>query len=131
MVIFFDTSAAFALLDERDPNHQAANDAFRRHIDAERFVTHNYVVLETIALLRRRLGIRAVRAFIDRLQPLLEVTWIDAARHERATVDLLASRRRRVSLVDCVSFEVMREVGARTAFAYDADFRREGFTLLD
>lgn len=130
-MIFLDTSAALALLDERDPNHRAASDAFRRHIDAERFVTHNYVVLETIALLQRRLGMPAVRAFVDRLQPLLEVTWVDSARHARAAGDLLASPRRRVSLVDRVSFGMMREVGAGTAFAYDADFRREGFRLLD
>lgn len=130
MVILFDTSAALALLDARDPHHPAANDALRRHIDSNRFVTHNYVLIETAALLQRRFGVRAVRAFAERLQPLLELTWVDRARHERAVADLLGSRGRRTSLVDRVSFDLMREDRIRTAFAFDYDFEREGFTLL-
>jgi hypothetical protein len=35
------------------------------------------------------------------------------------------------SLVDRVSFDFMREHEIRTAFAFDRDFVREGFTLLD
>lgn len=130
MVILFDTSAALALLDQRDPNHRAANDSLRRHIDSTRFVTHNYVLLETAALLQRRFGVRAVRAFAERLQPLLELTWVDRARHERALTELVGTRGRRTSLVDRVSFDLMRELGVRTAFAFDHDFERAGFTLL-
>jgi predicted nucleic acid-binding protein len=44
---------------------------------------------------------------------------------------LLARGRRKASLVDRVSFDVMREMGVQAAFAYDTDFRREGFALLD
>lgn len=130
MVIFVDTSATYALLDADDPNHRLANDALRRHLD-DRFVTHNYVVLESIALIQRRLGLRFVRAFTDRLLPLLDVEWVDRPRHERAVADLVASRRRRVSLVDRISFDVMRENEIRTAFTFDRDFAREGFTVLD
>ncbi len=39
--------------------------------------------------------------------------------------------RRDLSLVDCVSFVVMRERGVTTALAYDADFEREGFTTIE
>lgn len=129
-MIFFDTSAGFALLDADDRNHMVANDVLRRHID-DRFVTHNYVVVESIALIQRRLGLRFVRAFTNRFMPLLEVVWVDGERHERATASLISSRRRAVSLVDQVSFDVMREMGIRTAFAFDRDFAREAFTLLD
>ncbi|HET8777366.1 MAG TPA: PIN domain-containing protein [Candidatus Limnocylindria bacterium] len=130
-MIFFDTSAALALIDQRDPNHHSASDVFRRHVDTSLFVTHNYVVLETVALLQRRLGIAAVRAFVERLLPLLAVRWVDAQQYERAMVDLLALRRRQVSLVDRVSFGLMRDSQIRTAFAFDRDFTREGFKLLD
>jgi predicted nucleic acid-binding protein len=37
--------------------------------------------------------------------------------------------KRRVSLVDQVSFLVMRRRGARTAMAFDRDFEEEGFKL--
>jgi predicted nucleic acid-binding protein len=130
-VIFVDTSAIYALLDARDPNHPIANDALRRHLDAGQFVTHSYVMVEALALTQRRLGIRAVRDVAERLQPLLDITWVDEARHQRALTRLLAARGRRVSLVDQVSFDQMHEAGVRTAFAFDRAFAREGFALLD
>ena len=130
MVIFVDTSATFALLDADDPNHAVANDVLRRHLEGDRFVTHSYAVVESIALIQRRLGLRIVRAFHERLLPLIEVMWVDRPLHERAVASLLASRRRRVSLVDCVSFDLMRESGIRRAFAFDRDFEREGFEVL-
>ena len=37
--------------------------------------------------------------------------------------------RRRLSLVDCMSFVVMGKLGVTQAFAFDADFEREGFQL--
>ena len=131
MVIFIDTSAILPLLNASDPDHSAANDTLRRHIDSAQFVTHNYVVLETTALLQRRFGMRGVRAFVERLLPSISVVWVDTARHDRAMTSLLARGRRKASLVDRVSFDVMRELGTQTAFAYDSDFRREGFALLD
>ena len=44
-------------------------------------------------------------------------------------VDLLEQRdERTLSLVDCVSFVVMRALNVSAALAYDSDFEREGFT---
>ena len=37
--------------------------------------------------------------------------------------------RRGLSLVDCMSFIVMRKLEVRQAFAFDADFEREGFEM--
>ena len=42
----------------------------------------------------------------------------------------LAARRREVSLVDRVSFEVMRRLGLTTAFAFDAHFNDFVFKVL-
>jgi predicted nucleic acid-binding protein len=92
-------------------------------------VTHNYVVLETVALLQRRLGISAVHRLQDLLAPI-EVAWVDEVTHRSAIAALLAASRRDVSLVDRVSFEVMRERGIGEAFAFDPEFAREGFTTL-
>jgi predicted nucleic acid-binding protein len=127
---FVDTSALLATLNADDLNHASANDVMRRHVQAP-LVTHNYVILETMALLQRRFGLGAVRLFSERLLPALEVVWIDAERHHRAVGMLLARRRRSVSLVDWTSFDLMRERGIQDAFAYDEGFKREGFTLLD
>ncbi len=129
MTVFVDTSALLATLNADDVNHASASDVLRRYVDAP-LITHNYVVLETTALVQRRFGLAAVRLLSERLLSALTVVWIDADRHERAMTSLLSRRRRGVSLVDWASFDLMRERGIQDAFAYDEDFTREGFTLL-
>jgi predicted nucleic acid-binding protein len=42
----------------------------------------------------------------------------------------LTSARRRLSLVDCTSFEVMRRLGITSAFAIDRHFVEQGFEVL-
>jgi predicted nucleic acid-binding protein len=43
---------------------------------------------------------------------------------------VLESGRRRLSLVDAVSFTAMREEAITTAFAFDQHFREYGFNVL-
>ncbi len=43
---------------------------------------------------------------------------------------LLAASRRKVSLVDCLSFEVMRRYGIRSAFAFNSHFSEQDFLLI-
>ena len=96
----------------------------------EPLLTHNYVVLETTALTQRRLGGAAVRALHEDLLPLVDVVWVDEDLHRAAVTALLAGIRRRVSLVDWVSFELMRRRGIETAFAFDRDFGVQGFETV-
>jgi predicted nucleic acid-binding protein len=55
---------------------------------------------------------------------------VDEDLHQRAINALLAAGQRRLSLVDCTSFESMRQFGLRQAFAFDAHFAEQGFELL-
>lgn len=128
MALLADTSALYASIDGSDGQHQSANHGWTM-IAARREVllTSNYVVLETIALLHRRLGLTAVRRFQAEFVPVLAVHWVDEDLHERAINALLAVGRRDLSLVDCVSFEVMRRLGLDTAFAFDTHFAQQGF----
>jgi predicted nucleic acid-binding protein len=131
VVTFVDTSAIYAYLDARDAEHPAAAKIMGRLLDArEQLITHSYVLVETIALLQRRIGVDAVRTFVDDLLPLMRVVWVDEPLHRRATGALLGSRARGISLVDMTSFAVMRELGARRTFAFDRDFEVQGFELL-
>lgn len=43
---------------------------------------------------------------------------------------LLAASRRKLSLVDCVSFEIMRTLGIKTVFAFDLHFAEQGFKSI-
>lgn len=128
MVVFLDTSAIYALANSADDNHLRAVRGLQAITDAgQELLVHNYVLLESAALLHRRLGWDAVRRFL-RDASTFQVRWVDEALHD-AAVDRLVKKRGRSSLVDEVSFLVMREVGTRDALAFDQDFAKEGFTL--
>ena len=127
--VFADTSALYALLDAGDASHAKARRAFERLRQREALlVTTSYVLVETYALVSRRLGPAAVRDFREKLAPLLEVIWIDASLHE-AALDLPAGRRKAtLSMVDAASFVAMRREQIDDAFAFDRHFDEEGFS---
>jgi predicted nucleic acid-binding protein len=129
--VFADTSALLALLNDKDEHHAAAAHAFRK-LQSRRslLLTTSSVLVETYALLGRRLGVDAVRAFRTDFAPLLDVVWVDATLHEAGLDRLLKHRRRQLSLVDAVSFEVMTRRGLGEAFAFDPHFEQEGFALV-
>jgi predicted nucleic acid-binding protein len=126
-----DTSALFALVAQDDTAHDAAlawlEEAARHD---ERLITHNYAVIETIALVSARLGRSTVRLLVDDILPSCEVRFVDEALHGRALIAYLAGLGRRVSFVDRTSFELMRTEGTHRAFTFDRDFAREGFETV-
>lgn len=130
MSVFVDTSALFSYLDRDEANNTRAIDTFKKLLGQERLVTHNYVLTETAALVHRRLGPVATRGFLEDLVPLIHVDWVERDVHDAAVSAFLGALARRVSLVDWVSFELMRRNGIRTAFCFDQDFARQGFETL-
>lgn len=94
-------------------------------------VTHFGVVVETSALVQRRLGMAAVRDLHDALLPVLEICWVDRELHNRAVAAMLASKKRGVSLVDWTSFELMRIRAIDRALAFDDAFKKQGFGAFD
>ena len=130
MRIFVDTSAFYALLDSDDGSHPKAKKAWDELIQPENtVVTSNYVLVETFALVQSRLGLEAVRGFQEDLVPILHVEFVTFVIHRLGVAALLSASRRGLSLVDCVSFEIMRDLGIKTAFTFDAHFREQGFEV--
>ena len=119
MSVVVDTSALFALLDRRDAHHASAVE-FWMDPDDEDLVTHAYVVVESVALVRSRLGPPAVVALVDDLLPAIRVEMVDRLLHEGSLAD-----HRRIgggtSLVDRVTVAFAARHGIGRAFAYDAD----------
>ncbi|MGH9363572.1 MAG: type II toxin-antitoxin system VapC family toxin [Thermoanaerobaculia bacterium] len=131
MSAFVDTSALLAVLDLADQDHAAAAATLRSLLDAdEDLVTSNYVLVETFALVQSRLGLGAIRLLQQDLVPILRVAWLDEDAHRAAVTALLTASRRRLSLVDCSSFETMRRFGITRAFAFDGHFAEQGFELV-
>jgi len=128
-VIFLDTSAIYALADRADPRHAEAKRLFEGLLaHGESLFTHNYVLVESLALVQHRLGARAA-VKLNQSAAAFDVVWIDSALHGEAVRRFERASRRRVSFVDEVSFLVMESRGARVAFAFDQDFARRGFRL--
>lgn len=129
MVTFVDSSALYALVDGDDEYHSVAEGWLSEHL-SEPLVTHNYVVVESASLIHNRLGGEPVRRLMDELLPGVVVQFVGEVLHGRAVAAHLVGIRRRISLVDRVSFEFLREARIDRAFAFDRDFAREGFTVV-
>lgn len=130
-VAFADTSGLLALLNGKDEHHAQAKRAFATlRARQASLVSTSFVLVETYALAGRRLGLEAVRSVRADLAPLIEVVWVDEALHEAGLDLLLERRKRRLSLVDAVSFVTMRQRGVTEAFAFDPHFEQEGFSLV-
>ena len=130
MTVFIDTSAFYALLDRDDENHLKAKNLWRGILEhRDMLMTSNYVLVETFALLQHRLGTEAVRGFQDDIVPVVHIEFVTLELHRSGVSAFLAASRRNLSLVDCVSFEVMRALGVKKVFAFDAHFREQGFTV--
>jgi predicted nucleic acid-binding protein len=125
VIVFVDTSALIALVDEDDLHHVEAAAQFRWLARNATLVTHNYVQVETLAVAARNLGRGAVIRLADSIFPMLRVVWVDEQTHAAALAVYRSGGR--ASLVDRVSFAVMRSSSLEIAFAFDSDFAVEGF----
>jgi len=131
VAVFIDTSAFFAVLDADDANHAAAGRIWKDLIEQrEVLVCSNYILIESFALLQRRLGLEAARVFQSDVVGVLQVQWVDEPLHAAGVSAVLTAGRRQLSLADCVSFELMRRLGLTKAFAFDQDFADQDFTCL-
>ena len=130
-MIFVDTSAVYALADRRDLHHQTAVRRFGELMArGEALLTHNYILLESVTLLQARLGHAAASSFAKE-STAFEIEWVDKTLHEAGIRAFNAFSKRRLSLVDHVSFLVMKRRNLTTAFAFDPDFRTAGFQLFE
>lgn len=131
MTTFLDTSAILALFDADDPRHPAVDSAWQELVlSDEPLISSNYILVETLALVQRRLGMDAVQSVYRDIIPLLEIEWLDEEVHQKAMTAFLQASRRRLSFVDCSSFEVMRKRGITRALTVDGHFKEHGFEQI-
>jgi len=131
MSVFVDTSALLAVINTDDPNHTAARVTWAALTqDHQRLVTTNYVFLETFALVQRRHGLQVVTMLQQAVSSAISIHWIDATLHNAAIAALFTANRRQLSLVDCTSFQAMRQLGIDTVFAFDSHFAEQRFTCI-
>lgn len=131
--VFVDTAGWMACADAADPAHRracAARDAALE--EGQLLVTTDFVVDETLTLIRARLGLRAAEAWWQQVDRSMRLRWerIDGNRFEKARQLFFHHRDKDFSFTDCTSFVIMRELSLTHALTTDRHFRQAGFQVL-
>ena len=132
-VLFVDTAGWMAMADEADAMHESsrrARDALLR--DGGILVSTDYVMDETLTLIRVRLGLSAAVKWWAQVDTTTRVRWerIDPVRAEKARSWFFQWSDKDFSYTDCTSFVIMRELGLRRALTTDRHFVQAGFEMV-
>ena len=131
--LFIDTAGWMMLADASDPRHTAARQVRDKHLKAAGIlVSTDYVIDESLTLIRMRLGIDASERWWDQVDrsARLRWEWIDASRAGRARAWFFRWRDKSFSFTDCTSFTVMKELRIKVALTTDHHFVQAGFQVL-
>jgi hypothetical protein len=130
--VFADTAGWMACADASDPAHKdctKARDAWLKQ--GGLFITTDYIVDETLTLIRLRLGHAAAETWWQQVDGSSRIRWeqITPARAEKARGLFFRYHDKDFSFTDCTSFVVMRELKVREALTTDHHFAQMGFIL--
>jgi predicted nucleic acid-binding protein len=132
MIAFGDTSGWGAYFNRRDRFHKQAVAAIRSRVgQAVTFVVTDYILDETLTLLRHRMGhgpaVECGRWLLQ--SPLVRLLNVSEAEWRNAWEIFQQYDDQEFSFTDCVSFVVMRDHGLREVFGFDRHFAQMGFRL--
>jgi predicted nucleic acid-binding protein len=131
--IFVDTSGFYSLLVTGDDMHERAAAILRDGPRLKtRFVTSDYVLDETITLLRARglshLAMNLLQSI--RSSRACHVEWMGPERFDQTCILFRQHPERTWSFTDCFSFCLMKEQRIRDALTKDEHFEQAGFRRL-
>ena len=131
MKLLADTGALIALLRPGDRHHAAAT-RFARSRPHPEFLLTNLILNELVTRLRAlddaSRAADAGRRFLASTR--YEVLFVDEPLMNAALARLEQFHDKRLSLTDCVSFELMDRFRLQAAFTFDADFRDCGYRMV-
>ena len=131
--VFVDTAGWMACADESDPVHEPACGARDTALEqGSVLVTTDYVIDETLALIRKRLGLAAAKAWWEQVEgsSRLRWEWVGMVRAERARSLFFRYRDKDYSFTDCTSFVVMQQLKLKQALTTDQHFSQMSFDVL-
>ncbi|CAG0959113.1 MAG: PIN domain-containing protein [Candidatus Methanoperedens sp.] len=135
-MIFVDTSAFLALVNEKDANHAEAVHFLEQikngRIKVRKIITSDYIIDETLTRIRYSVGHKeAVEWGKDILgSNVVERLEVGIEMFELAWKLFQTYEDKKLSFTDCTSFAIMKKKGIDKAFSFDEDFVRIGFVQL-
>ncbi len=131
--VFVDTAGWMACADESDPEHGRAREARDAALEeGSILVATDYVLDETLTLIRMRLGLPAAKAWWEQLEgsSRLRWEWIGMDRAEKARAVFVRHHDKAYSFTDCTSLVVMQELKLKRVLTTDHHFRQMGFEVV-
>jgi predicted nucleic acid-binding protein len=131
--VFGDTSYFYALADSKDEHHWRAVELSQDVSELRIEVATTWdVVVESVTLLRYRLGFHAAARFLAALDSGLIVFYPSEDDRQRAVeIFLSRSRDKELSLCDTMSYVIVAEhLDWAPCLTFDADFAALGLTIL-
>ncbi|MCC6627684.1 MAG: type II toxin-antitoxin system VapC family toxin [Chloroflexi bacterium] len=125
-MMLLDTSGLLALIDQREPWHEATHGDYRT---ATTLLTHSHVLAEFVPLCQTRGVARSMMlAFLRRLHrnPDIVIMWVDADLHDVALTRLEKQVDKTYSLCDAVSYVLMQRRSVTEALTTDRHFEQAG-----
>jgi uncharacterized protein len=131
--VFVDTGGWMACADGADPAHAQCRAARDGALEGGRtLITTDFVVDETLTLIRFRLGLSAADAWWRQVDGSARVRWerVESDRFELARQLFFRYRDKDLSFTDCTSIAVMRELKLTTVITTDRHFQQVGLEVL-
>ncbi|HZY94034.1 MAG TPA: type II toxin-antitoxin system VapC family toxin [Candidatus Bathyarchaeia archaeon] len=130
--MFLDTSAWIAITSQDEQYHEQARTFYKQLGTGKHgsLVTSDYVLDETLTLLRMRKGVAHAIRFYEEIfrSKSLHVAWVEPAIFHQAVDTMKRNQDKKWSFTDCTSFTIMNQLKIRDAFCFDDDYTQAGFT---
>ncbi len=129
--VFIDTGAWFAGIAQNDQYHSDAMKHRNRLIrEKARLVTTNLVLHESTMLLERKTSKRNALRFLKAIlsDPVVEIVHVEPEIESEGLSLYQKYRDQDFSIVDCISFSVMKHFRLSRCFTFDHHFRSMGFS---
>jgi predicted nucleic acid-binding protein len=121
-----------ACADAADSAHQQTCRVRDRWLEqGGQLVSTDYVIDETLTLIRMRINLTAAEAWWKQVDGSNRIRWetIHEGRSEKARGLFFRYADKDFSFTDCTSFVVMRELRIKGSLTTDRHFARMGFTM--
>ena len=128
--VMVDTSAFYAFISESDRFHSEAVAIFGRLADDDiELWTTSYALVETIALVHRRLGFQSLADLLEFIESKVSVVWVESSIHDMAMREFKAQGGRGLSLVDWTVVLAAR-MQAAEVFTFDGGIANAGVSIV-